>query len=741
MKHPLFFLVLLTVLTAPPLLAQTSIPRWSNVQVYENNTLLRNPGAGGFNVPEFSHIDLDQDGTPDLFVFDRSGRKVIPFLNGGTPGQVDYDFAPEYVSHFPQNLSDFALCRDFNCDGKADIFVGTPNGIRVYENTSTPGNLSFQLYADTLFTNYGQGPALIYLYPGDLPDMVDVDGDGDLDLLCFDQSGITVEWHKNMAVENTGNCAGLQLVIGDRCWGNFQENSFNQNLTLGYNCRTAPYVTYPTRPGVHSGSTLAAFDEEPDGDYELVIGDLLYNGLTYTHNAGTPVDAEVDSIDIRYPSHNVSVEIDIFPAGFFVDVNNDGKKDLIAAPNQTNVSVNYDNSWFYQNVHPGNGVTLDRINKNFLTEEMVDAGMCAYPALFDHNGDGLLDLVVGNYSRKLSASNVISSLALYENTGTSTQPVFTLVNRNYANLSNAFNPEIFGMSPAFGDLDGDGDQDLMIGDADGHLHYFENTAPLGHVASFPNPVAQYFNIDIGQFATPMIVDVDRDGDKDLVVGEMGGTLNYFENTGTAQSATFSSTPTDANWGNVDTEPVCCTGFSVPFIFENPLSGRYDMILGSEKGQLFYYQDFESELGGTFTLDQANFGEVQEGQRTAITGRDLTGDGDWEWMVGNVRGGLGFYSGNGIMMGSPSPGTLQQAQWEVFPNPSSGRVRVQVESKTVGRMHLTVTDIQGREMLHCHPVSAAEGAELDLSSLSPGMYFLRMDLNGTFAGVKRIDLLR
>ncbi|MEY3444718.1 MAG: hypothetical protein RLZZ519_2999, partial [Bacteroidota bacterium] len=588
MKFSGFVFLISCLLLGNQLFGQNAIPRWDSVKVRESNTLLRNAAAGGFNIPQFSPIDLDFDGTQDLFVFDRSGRKIITFLNRGTAGQVDYDFAPEYASAFPAGITDFALLRDFNCDGKADLFFGTSDGIKVYENTSTSGILSFALYRDTLLTDLGAGPAVVYLYQGDLPDFVDVDGDNDLDLLTFNQFGTVVEWHKNLSVENTGNCNGIELIRADACWGNFQENGLNQTITLGINCRVAPGQAQPVKPSAHSGSTIAAFDEDADGDYELVIGDLTYDGLTYVHNAGTNVDAEMDLIDPTFPSYAASVQIDVFAAAFFMDANNDGKKDMLVGANNPNVSVNYDNSWYYQNISTGNGVLLERVTKNFLTSEMIDVGLCAFPALFDHNADGLMDLVVGNYSRKITASNVASGLTLYENTGTITAPVFTLITRNYENLSNAFNPAILGMTPAFGDMDGDGDQDMIIGDSEGLLHYAQNTAPSGQVANFPNVSVQYSNIDIGQFATPTLADIDRDGDLDLIVGEITGNLNFFENTGTAQVAAFSNVPNTDTWGNVDTEPICCIGFSVPYIFENPQTNRFDLIVGSEKGDLMYY---------------------------------------------------------------------------------------------------------------------------------------------------------
>lgn len=720
--------------------AQNVIPRMGGVTVFENGDQLRNPSAGGFNVPEFSAIDLDLDGTDDLMAFDRSGYKVVTFLNHGTANQVDYHFAPEYAAAFPTDITDFALCADFDCDGKKDLFYGINSRIKVLRNTSTPGNLSFQLYRDTLLTDYGAGPALIFLYQGDIPALVDVDGDEDLDVLAYNPGGTTVEWHKNMVKENTGSCAGLEMEVADRCWGRFQESGLNQSLTLGITCRTAPGAPIPGRPQAHSGSTIAAFDEDADGDYELVIGDLLYDGLTYCHNNGTPTAADVDSVDVTFPSYDASVALDIFAAGYFVDVNNDGKLDMIAAPNGTNVSVNYDNSWYYQNIDPGNGVVLTREKKNFLTDEMIDVGLGAYPAFFDANADGLTDLVIGTQLRKISASNEGCTLVLYENTGTASVPVFTLTNRNYGSLNNVLTGNLNGLTPAFGDMDGDGDEDLVLGDIDGHLHYLQNTAATGQPASFPTAQQNYLGIDIGQFAAPAIADIDGDGKKDLIVGEFGGTLNYFRNIGTAQSPSFSATPDDANWGGIDVQPLCCTGFSMPTIFVNPEHGRLDLVVGSEKGDLFYYRDFQPELGGSFTLDQANFGEIREGGRTAIAGRDLTGDGVWEWAVGNVRGGIGFYSGNGLLTGlHPEPASAPVG-WEAYPNPTAGRIDLRLEAGHTGTMHCEVMDLQGR-VLRSARQSAAATAHMDIADLSPGIYLLRLELNGRFVGVKRIELMR
>ena len=75
-------------------------------------------------------------------------------------------------------------------------------------------------------------------------------------------------------------------------------------------------------------------------------------------------------------------------------------------------------------------------------------------------------------------------------------------------------------APTFGDLDGDGDLDLVVGEYDGVLNYYEN---VGSAAS-PSYVAvtgaasPFDGIDVGDTSAPALADVDGDGDLDLVVG-------------------------------------------------------------------------------------------------------------------------------------------------------------------------------------------------------------------------------
>jgi hypothetical protein len=114
------FILLTLVLAFSQLYSQYVYERYDSVQVNVNGKNQKFPFVGGMNAPQFSEIDLNQDGTMDLLVFDRSGERLMTFINEGISDSVSYLYRPEYEALFPQ-ARDFLLAADYNCDGKTSL--------------------------------------------------------------------------------------------------------------------------------------------------------------------------------------------------------------------------------------------------------------------------------------------------------------------------------------------------------------------------------------------------------------------------------------------------------------------------------------------------------------------------------------------------------------------------------------------------------------------------------------------
>src|SRR5690606_26054989 len=117
--------ILFLLMAMPEVLAQEQLRfrQRTDIPVATPTRPLLNPWSGGLNTPQFSTIDLNKDGREDLFIFDRMLRKVYTYLAVQEGGQWRYTYAPEYEAMFPEELENWVLLRDYNCDGLKDIFT------------------------------------------------------------------------------------------------------------------------------------------------------------------------------------------------------------------------------------------------------------------------------------------------------------------------------------------------------------------------------------------------------------------------------------------------------------------------------------------------------------------------------------------------------------------------------------------------------------------------------------------
>ena len=174
--------------------------------------------------------------------------------------------------------------------------------------------------------------------------------------------------------------------------------------------------------------------------------EMLTNGGT-----GPNMDSDMISKDGTFPSYDVPIDIDLFPAAFYLDLNNDSKRDLVAAPNSYTLSNNYNGNLFYLNTSTDTTPIFSYVENGFMQNQMIEQGEGALPVLFDYNMDGLKDLVVANYGFFTAGGTFTPKFALYKNVGTATQPTYTLINSDYASVFAAINK--VGLYPSFGDWD------------------------------------------------------------------------------------------------------------------------------------------------------------------------------------------------------------------------------------------------------------------------------------------------
>lgn len=722
----LFFLG--TFLLPPNLLKSQSLTgfvRYDSIEVFANSQQLLNPWAGGINFTQISEIDLNMDGLNDLFVFDRSGNRVTTYLNLGNANQSDYVLAPQYIYQFPA-MHDWVLLRDYNCDGKMDIFTCSIAGFSIYKNISTvSGGLQFQLEKFLVLTNRSPNSTNffgnLFVSTVDVPAIRDVDGDGDLDILTFQNGGNQIEYHKGMSMELYGTCDSISFAVSTNCWGEILENALNAGLFLDTGCQAVPkhyqfsddaYSTYHTN--MHAGSCLECINTDGDQDQDVIIGDISSVNMAYGRNGGSSSFAHIDFADQNFPSYDTIVNQYIYNCGFHIDVNNDGLKDLLVCPNAIGSSHNYSGVMYYKNVGENDSVVLSYQQNDFIQETMLDFGEGSYPVFFDYDNDGDQDLFVGNMGYFNSGGPYISKIALLKNIGSASFPTYTLLTDDFAGI-HAANPTITGMAPTFGDLDGDGDKDLLVGDNSGHVHFFRKDP--GPADNFVLAQVNYQSIDPGSYAKPQLIDVDRDGKIDLLLGEESGNLNYYHNTGTASAPVF--TLTNGFFGGVDIrQPGYTTGYSYPCLYNDP-NNNYVLLVGSERGYIYRYDNIDGNLSGNFTKTDSTYISEREGGTLGVTVTDLNNDGLFDAMIGNYAGGLTFFRGD-INVSTGEQFALLAPSFQVYPNPANDIITVHTEDYEHTILRFVIYDISGK-IIREEKIESST-SRFSISEIPSGVYF-------------------
>ena len=726
----LFFPALLAALSTLSH-AQEVPPSWvpGTWPVVLDEVALSNPWVGGLTAPQWSAFDADLDGDDDLFAFDRDGSRVLMFER--IPGE-DLTLRWDWTEGWP-DMVDWCLLRDYNCDGKPDIFTSHQNGIRVFTNTTQPGEgPSFDPEPVTLFATFdliGSDPSdLPVICLGmDLPAIMDHDDDGDLDIITFTETASTL-----YRFEGQTPC-GLDLECTNRCYGMLAEAAENNALFIGDDFECSFNVENPgmvvsdvSRTGLHAGGALTSLQLEPGGPKDLIISDVTYpEALAVVLEVGPSSLDSATYVDPTFPSNlygDQAVNLARFPAAFHLDVDQDGVRDLLFSPN-TPLETNDDESvHFFRNTGTEDEPAWQFITDTYLQDGMIDLGRGAYPSFHDFDGDGLLDLAVANKERYEGVDQTPAAVAVFRNAGTATEPKFDLVDLDWIALADF---QIESPYPAFGDLDGDGDLDVLVGDELGRIHEFTNVAPAGAWPEFTLTALSIPEdgsgeaIDVGQFATPQLHDMDGDGDLDMVVGEKNGTLTLFERTSVGSWSKYVSPIHGENWGNILVDNLLgINGYSVPAL--TPTSEGLRVFVANETGTV---QDFglasdnwDAEL---LEVNDAVFGG-REGFRCAAAIADVDNDGFLDALVGIQNGGLLSHSSSTDTV-IVDAGFLPAWEWQVMPNP--GRDAFRWRSAQPWSGELTAWSVTGKKVGQVVVQGQREGA-METSAWAPGTYVIR-----------------
>lgn len=355
-------------------------------------------------------------------------------------------------------------------------------------------------------------------------------------------------------------------------------------------------------------------DIDGDGDFDAFVGGA--NGsIYYFENVGTADSpAFADPVEDPFSLVDLGPGASVHPA--FADIDDDGDLDLFIGLHSGSIA-------YFENIGSGSNPTFAAPGTNPFS--LTDVGEHAAPTFVDIDDDDDLDALVGESS---------GSTHYFENIGTPASPAFAPVTIDPFGIVNInfLNPWVRS-SPAFTDLDEDGDLDLYNCQAFG-ICVFQRNLGSAAAPAFGSPSNVPFS-GVHNDAAPTFVDIDADGDLDAFIGEQSRTVVFFENTDSG----FTRPNNPFGLAKVNT-------FASPAFADIEGDGDLDGFVGQQNGNIAFFENTGSPVAPSFASPATNpFGLTDLGSWASPTLADVDGDGDFDALIG-VNSGLFYFENVG-----------------------------------------------------------------------------------------------
>jgi hypothetical protein len=600
--------------------------------------------TGSLDAMNLSLVDLDDDGDLDLVTGHGDGS-VRYLENTGTtsaPVYVERTGGDNPFDGFSAGNRAAPVFGDIDKDGDLDMLLGRYNSrTDYYENTGTA-------WSPVYVQRTGAANPLDGFNPGfnSVPALADIDNDGDLDIFLGHNEFI--RFFQN----NYG--PGVRVVVQVNAESDMPSLS---DLTTWISYSEGSLHAAPQR--LDSSVTFADPNPDPAGAVLTVKGAQAGDVLSLADSETVRLDGGIVYWDADGAGAGLAVAIGAATGGvgstFTVTFNADATMEAIEAVVE---SLTFGLDSFSPasrrdlviNLADGAGDNLDGAKAwTILPSDqdpyaVAESDWGATPELADLDGDGDLDLVVGSF---------YGAITYFENTGSDSVPVFVEASGadspfNAYNLISEGSANDYMASPVLADLDGDGDLDMVVGTYMNGVRFLKNTGTTStpvfeEVTGEDNP----FSVVAGLYkADPDLVDLDNDGDLDLVVGDREGLIRHFENTGSASSAVFvEKTGSD----NVFSAIIVSSMASVT-LADHDDDGDLDLIFGEINGTVGYAEnvgDADTPVFAVRSGDENPFDGLDLGSWVSPELFDFDGDGDLDLVVGNYSGDVGLIEGDQV----------------------------------------------------------------------------------------------
>ncbi len=487
----------------------------------------------------YRFVDIDRDGDMDLLgeqpysyvrLFRNEGSPTAPVFTTVIDSLRDAEGVPLFADR--QNIPSLA---DLDCDGLLDLFVGRVDGT-VYRYESV-GDDSLGLPRLQLVNRRFEDIEIVAqfgsLHGANALTFHDVDDDGDLDLFWGDfwEPGV-------LLIRNTGTCAMPDLRNEPEPFP--LENPVS---TSGYNATLFADINGDKEEDFFVGVLGGAF--QPN---RTTVGNFYF------------LESTQEGFQLRTEQFIGQIDIGSDTAPAFADLDGDGDLDMLLSNKIDQTDFDTGHIFHYENLS-----SLEDVLFRLVGRLPVSGYNSLSPALADLDSDGDLDMFTGTWN---------DGIHYYRNDGTAQAYAFVGVEELNIYLTRGSYSK-----PALTDIDADGDQDLFIGESSGELNFYRNTGSPSE-PRFELVSDNFEGIDAGRMSAPSFTDLDGDGDQDMVLGREAGEALLYMNVGTPEAFVFEAA------GSLSAE---LPFYSTPAFVDIDGDGAVDLFSGGMGGGLLFYK--------------------------------------------------------------------------------------------------------------------------------------------------------
>ncbi|MBI5726444.1 MAG: T9SS type A sorting domain-containing protein [Ignavibacteriales bacterium] len=634
--------------------------------------------AQSFSDPFF--CDMDKDGDADLFI-GSTGNRVEYFENisNATRPMFRKDtsiLSSIYANGYQFTNAYYPFLSDLDADNDYDLLIGGYNGVLYYMNTGDSLHPVWE-QADTLFANVNS-----QIGTDPKPVLVDIDDDGDLDLFVGIGESLM-----------GGPTAGITIAFRNQ--GSDRNPYFVRDNALTSGIGDAGYNAYPSFA-----------DLDKDGDYDMIMGRDLASFIHYK-NAGTRT-APIWQTSTALFSGVENVRYWKDPILF--DYDKDGDIDLIYG---TDAGLLY----YYTNTGTPTAPAYTYDATKFRIIKSDNSGATVSVADYDKDGD--FDFISGNW---------LGTIQYYKNEGTKLLPLFKQTATVFSGLD-------FGSysAPVFVDLDNDGDQDIVGGDMNGSVQAYINT----NNTTFAKNTTMFAGINVAGFSIPAFGDIDGDGDKDLLVcAEDAPNIKFYKNTGGNVFVQNDSLMTGVTFYDR----------SNPTFADIDNDGDLDLILGRRFGTIQFYENQGNKLEPKWKQNDTLMADIEVKQNASCGFADFDGDTKPDAVIGEYDGTFTFFKNLFAVVGLTQANGLPAKEFALlqnYPNPFNPATVISYAVQEYGYVSLKVFDITGTEVAQVFNGYQQPGYYTHTfkgAGLASGVYFYKLQA-GNKTITKKMLLLK